>query len=103
MITALMTFIVRKQGIKLGIPSHDMLTKEGLSWISKMITYGGFNIHDQHGDKIDVDQLSTEWQYARNTNSHGPTSIIIECDGTYKHRIKTMMPIFGIIHHPLLD
>jgi hypothetical protein len=67
---------IKKQKIRLS--PTDKLTREGIDWVIEQIQRPtGFKITDQRGHAIDADSLYDEWETARETGKHGPTSVII--------------------------
>ena len=67
---------IKKQKIRLS--PTDKLTREGIDWVIGQIQRpNGFKITDQRGHAIDADSLYDEWETARVTGKHGPTSVII--------------------------
>jgi len=78
-ITALITFIVRKLGRRLIISKDEGLTSQGLQWLQNIIKSGGRGLRfTTAGNPVDLSQLSKEWAQSIETDVPGPTEIIIE-------------------------
>lgn len=101
MIYNLFQYIVNMKGIPIQLGPSDGLTKNGVEWLLGQITRNGFNIVDQDGNPVDPDMLYDEWETARTSGLHGPTSISISETAYRSSQLKTneslLMPmdIFG--------
>ena len=78
-ITALITFIVRKLGRRLIIGKNEGLTSQGLQWLQSIIKSGGRGLRfTSAGNNVDLATLSKEWAQSIETDVPGPTEIVIE-------------------------
>jgi hypothetical protein len=89
---ALMNYIVNINDTKLLITPDEPLTKEGFTWIAKLIKNpSGLKITDLNGNSIDIDQLRDEWHKSKLTlgDDSGSTGIIIsESSQKWKNKLQ---------------
>jgi hypothetical protein len=88
-VRALIGFLVHKKGQKLIISQDEPMTPAGLKWISRLIkSPRGLTITDQNNEPVDVETLEREISSAKNSGTHGPTSITISENKVFGKKLR---------------
>ena len=88
-VIALINYLINFKNMKLVISPNELMTSPGFSWVLKLIKNPqGFTITDLNGDKIDILELTKEWEKAKLTKISGNSGLIIsEVSASYKKMI----------------